>query len=131
MHVCKRLNVCVYILLLLLGGLLKIGCCCCCCLAALKEQDGDLSQVEVDKMARLVRNVGAKVPADDAVPGGVVLLVELLLYIRGYVLFDIVFLDSLSGTVDCVLLHLLGHVSVLDNSLSVRHCGCCGTLLVL
>lgn len=121
----------MYIYTVVVVGLLKIGCCCCCCLAALKEQDGDLSQVEVDKMARLVRNVGAKVPADDAVPGGVVLLVELLLYIRGYVLFDIVFLDSLSGTVDCVLLHLLGHVSVLDNSLSVRHCGCCGALLVL
>lgn len=38
-----------------------------------------MSQVEVDEVLRLVRYVRAEVTADDAVPGGVVLLVELLL----------------------------------------------------
>lgn len=37
-------------------------------------------------MTRFVRDVRAKVPADDAVPGGVVLFVKLLLDIRGDVL---------------------------------------------
>lgn len=38
-----------------------------------------LTQVEVDEVLRFVGDVGAKVAADDAVPGWVVLLVELLL----------------------------------------------------
>lgn len=37
-------------------------------------------------MTRFVRDVRAKVPADDAVPGGVVLFVKLLLDVRGDVL---------------------------------------------
>ena len=36
-----------------------------------------------------------KVPADDAVPGGVVLLVKLLLYVRGDVLLDVELLQRL------------------------------------
>ena len=38
----------------------------------------DLPQLEIDEMLRLVRDVGTKVAAHHTVPGGVVLLVELL-----------------------------------------------------
>lgn len=55
-------------------------------LSALKEQNRHLAQVEVDKMARLVRHVRAKVTPDDAMPCGIVLLVELLLDVRGNIL---------------------------------------------
>lgn len=46
--------------------------------ARLEEQDGHLAQVEVNEMLCLVGDVAAEVPPDDAVPGGVVLLVKLL-----------------------------------------------------
>ena len=46
-------------------------------LAALEQQDGDLSQVEVDKVFGLVRHIAPKVAPHDAVPGGIVLFVKL------------------------------------------------------
>ena len=55
------------------------------------------------------------------VPGGVVLLVELLLDVGCDVLLDVVLLECLCGAVDGVLLHLLGHVRVLDDGLALRH----------
>lgn len=74
-------------------------------------------------MTRFVRDVRAKVPADDAVPGGVVLFVKLLLDIRGDVLFDVVLFQGLRRTVHRVLLHLLAHVGVLDDCLAIAHFG--------
>ena len=43
-----------------------------------EEEDCDLSHVEVDEVLGFVGDVGAEVPTDDAVPCGVVLLIELL-----------------------------------------------------
>ena len=48
-------------------------------------------------MLGLVRHVRAKVAADDAVPRRVVLFVELLLDVRRYILFDIVFFECLKN----------------------------------
>jgi len=72
-------------------------------------------------MPGLVRDVRPEVPADDAVPGGVVLFVELLLDVCGNVLLDVVLLQRLGCAVNCILLHLLGHIRVLDNGFAVRH----------
>ncbi len=44
----------------------------------------------------LVGDVGAKVPAHDTVPRGVVLLVKLLLDVRGNVLLYVIFLQGLN-----------------------------------
>uniref|UniRef100_A0A3B3BCF6 Uncharacterized protein n=1 Tax=Oryzias melastigma TaxID=30732 RepID=A0A3B3BCF6_ORYME len=63
----------------------------------------------------------AEVSPDDAVPGRVVLLIKLL-KLGSNVLLYVVFLHGLCGTVHGVLLHLLGHVSVLDHRLPVSHC---------
>ena len=72
-------------------------------------------------MLGLVGHVGTEVAAHDAVPSGVVLLVELLLDEGGDILLDVELLESLRGDVDGVLLHVLGHISVLDNSLAISH----------
>lgn len=89
--------------------------------ARLEEQDGHLAQVEVNEMLCLVGDVAAEVPPDDAVPGGVILLVKFLLDIGCNVLLYVVLLHGLGGTVHRVLLHVLGHVCVFDHSFPVSH----------
>lgn len=48
-------------------------------LTTLEQQDSNLSQVEVDEMARLVCHIAAEVATDYTMPSWVVLFVELLL----------------------------------------------------
>lgn len=50
---------------------------CALSLAALEEQDGNLAEVHVEEVLRLVRHKGAEVAAHNAVPRGAELLVEL------------------------------------------------------
>lgn len=90
-------------------------------LAALEEQYSNLAEIEVDKVAGLVGNIGAKVAADDAMPSWVVFLVELFLDVCGNVLFNVEFLERLRRAVYRILLHVLRHVRILDYCLSVRH----------
>ena len=66
-------------------------------------------------------DVGTEVSTHDAMPGWVVLFVKLLLDVGGDVLLDVVLLECLGGAVDSVLLHLLGHVRILDHGLPVGH----------
>ena len=87
----------------------------------LEEEDGDLTKVEVDEVLGLVGNVGTEVSAHDAMPGGVVLLVELLLDESGDVFLNVELLQRLRRNVDSVLLHVLGHVCVFDNCLAISH----------
>jgi len=62
-----------------------------------------LSEIEVNEMPSLVCHVGPEVSADDAMPGRVVLLVELLLDVGGDVLLNVVLLQSLGRAVHSVL----------------------------
>ena len=89
--------------------------------SGLEEEDSDLTKVEVDEVLGLVSHVRAEVTADNAVPGGVVLLVEFLLNESSDVLLNVVLFEGLGGDIDSVLLHIFGHVSVLDNSFTVGH----------
>lgn len=89
--------------------------------ARLEEQNSHLAQVEVNEMLCLVGDVAAKVPPDNAVPGGVILLIKLLLDVSCNVLLYVILLHGLGGTVHGVLLHVLGHICVLDHSFPVGH----------
>lgn len=82
-----------------------------------------MAEVEINEVFCLVCDVAAEVPSDDAVPRGVVLLVELLLDVGGDVLLDVVLLQGLCCTVHGVLLHVFRHVGVLDHGLSLSHLG--------
>ena len=93
--------------------------------AGLEEEDGDLTEVEVDEVLGLVGHVRAEVTADDAVPGGVVLFVELLLDESGDVLLNVEALEGLRADVDGILLHVLGHIGVLDDGFSIGHGASC------
>uniref|UniRef100_A0A6I8NWT6 Dynein light chain n=1 Tax=Ornithorhynchus anatinus TaxID=9258 RepID=A0A6I8NWT6_ORNAN len=85
-------------------------------LTGLEEKDGHLTQVKIDEVLGLMRDVATKIPPHDAVPGGVVFLVEFL-----DVFLYVVLLHGLRRAVHCVLLHVLRHVRILDDSLPVRH----------
>jgi len=91
------------------------------CLTRLEKQHGNLAEVEIDEMFGLVGHVRTKVASNNAMPRGVMLLVELLLDVGGNVLLNVELLQRLGGAINRVLLHLFGHVSILHNSLSVRH----------
>ena len=89
--------------------------------AGFEEEDGNLTEVEVDEVLGLVGDVGTEVSSHNAMPGWVVLLVELLLDEGGDILLDVELLEGLGGDIDSILLHVLGHISVLDDSLSISH----------
>ena len=73
--------------------------------AGLEQEDSDLAKVEVDEVLGLVGDIGSEIAANDAMPGGVVLLVELLLDEGGDVLLDVVLLEGLGGHVNSCLLY--------------------------
>lgn len=82
-----------------------------------------MSHIEVDEVFGFMGDIGAEVAPDDAVPGGVVLLVKLFLDVSSDVFLDVELLQSNVGAVYRVLLHLLVHVSVFDDcfSFGTRH----------
>ena len=80
-----------------------------------------MTKVEVDEVLGFVGNVGTEVTAYDAVPCGVVLLIEFLLDEGGDVLFDVEFFEGLGADVDSILLHIFSHVGVFNNCFAVCH----------
>ncbi len=91
---------------------------------ALEQKDRELSDVKVDKVFALVRDVGSEASTHDHVPGRVVLLVELFLDVAGDVSLDVVSVERLVGDVDGVGLHFFGHIRVFYNRLSICHYIC-------
>ena len=84
-------------------------------LTRLKQQNSHLTQIKINKMLSLMRNIRTEISADDTVPCGVVFLVEFFLDISGDIFFYVVLFHRLGGDVDGVLLHVLGHVGIFDD----------------
>ena len=87
----------------------------------LEQEDGHLSQIEINKVFCLVSHIGAEVAANYAMPCWIVFFVEFFFNVRSNVFFNVVLFKCLGGTVNSVLLHVLGHVSILDYGLAIRH----------
>ncbi|KAJ0068089.1 hypothetical protein NL108_015578, partial [Boleophthalmus pectinirostris] len=96
----------------------------------LEQQDGHLTQVEVNKMLGLVGYIAAEVPPDNAVPichFGFSICPYISAFVRmrylldksSDILLNVVFLQGLGGTLHSVLLHVLRHVGIFDHSLSL------------
>lgn len=90
---------------------------------ALEKKDRHLAQIKVDKVFGFVGDVAAKVPANDAMPGWVVFLVEFFLYVCSNILLNVELINSLRGAVNGVLLHVLQHIGILDYGFAVSHPG--------
>eukprot|EP00746_Dinoflagellata_sp_MGD_P071357 gnl/MRDRNA2_/MRDRNA2_29079_c0_seq1.p1 gnl/MRDRNA2_/MRDRNA2_29079_c0~~gnl/MRDRNA2_/MRDRNA2_29079_c0_seq1.p1 ORF type:complete len:123 (-),score=14.86 gnl/MRDRNA2_/MRDRNA2_29079_c0_seq1:76-444(-) len=93
----------------------------CRALTGLEEKDGDLTKIEVNEVLRLMCHIRAKIAPNNGMPSRIVLLVKFFLDECSNVLLDVVLLKSLCGTIDRVLLHVFGHIGVLDDSFAIRH----------
>jgi len=88
-------------------------------LTGLEEQNGHLTQVEIDEMFGLVRHVTSEISSDDAMPSWIEFFVELFFNIGGDVLLYVEFFQCLRRAVHSLLLHLLRHVGVFDHGFTI------------
>lgn len=72
-------------------------------------------------MLRLVCNVRAKIPPNNAMPSWVVLLVKFFLDVSSYVFLDVELFHSLCGTLHSICLHILRHVGIFYHGFPVGH----------
>lgn len=72
-------------------------------------------------MLHNIKLLPAEIAANNAVPCGVVFLVELLLDEGRDVLLNVEFLQCSGGALHSILLHVLRHVSVLHDSFAFGH----------
>jgi hypothetical protein len=90
-------------------------------LSTFEEKNGNLPKVKVDEVLGFMRYITTKISAHNCVPRGVILFVELFLDVRSNIFLDVELLHRLCGAVNGVLLHILGHVCVLDHGFAVGH----------
>jgi hypothetical protein len=88
-------------------------------LPTLPELDRNLANVKVDKVLCLMHDKRTEGTAHDAVPGRIVLLIELLLDVRRNVLLDVEAVDGLGCNIDCISLHFVRHIHILDDGAAV------------
>lgn len=90
-----------------------------------EEEDGAVSEVEVDEVICFVGYKGAEVASYDAMPGWTFALVESLLDVHGDVLLDAVLGHGFLCNINSLLLHILGHICRLDLRLQLLLLLCC------
>uniref|UniRef100_A0A670JRR3 Uncharacterized protein n=1 Tax=Podarcis muralis TaxID=64176 RepID=A0A670JRR3_PODMU len=88
------------------------------------EENGNLTQVEVDEVFGLMSHIAAKISSHNAVPSRIVFLVKFLKennLIAYNIFLNVVFFQGLCSTLHGVLLHLLRHICILYHGLSITH----------
>src|SRR5438105_3759748 len=80
-----------------------------------EEKHCHLPHVEVNEVLGLVGDIRSEISSDNTMPGGIILLVELLLDVGGDILLNVELFQGNVGAVDRILLHLLVHVGVFDH----------------
>jgi len=73
-----------------------------------------MTEIEINKMLRLMSYETSKIPANDAVPCRTCSRVELFLDVLSYVLFNGVLLHGILSNFDGLMLHFLAHIRSLD-----------------
>lgn len=86
----------------------------------LEEDNPDLAKVEVDEVLLIVADLQAKFTPYDTAPRRGKLLVELVLDVCGNVILGVLLIDSMIGTHDCFLLHVLGHAGILYDTIASK-----------
>lgn len=91
--------------------------------ARFKQKHCHLAHVEIYEMLGFVSDIRSEVSAHNAVPCGIVLFIELLLDIGGYIFLDVEFLKGNISAINRILLHFFVHVRMLDHcfSFGCRH----------
>ena len=75
-----------------------------------------MTDIEVDEVLCFVGNEGSEGTANYAMPCWVVCLVKLFLDERCNILLDVEGVEGLDGGIDGLVLHIVGHIDILDNS---------------
>lgn len=83
-------------------------------LLGLEKQDCAVSEIEVDKVFRLMRNKASEVPPYYTMPCCSLALIEFFLYVLGNILLNMKFVHRLRSNFDSLLLHLFRHINGLD-----------------
>lgn len=85
-------------------------------LLSFEQQDGAVTEVEVDEMLSFVSDKAAEISSHDAMPCRALSVIERLLDVLRNVLLNAELHHSLLRDFDGLILHLLGHVGRLDLS---------------
>eukprot|EP00828_Plagiopyla_frontata_P004081 TRINITY_DN1139_c0_g2_i2.p2 TRINITY_DN1139_c0_g2~~TRINITY_DN1139_c0_g2_i2.p2 ORF type:complete len:118 (-),score=8.94 TRINITY_DN1139_c0_g2_i2:46-399(-) len=72
-------------------------------------------------MLGFMGNIRAKIPSNNAMPRGVILLIKFFLNESCNIFFNIEFFKGLVGTVHCIALHVFSHVCIFYYCFSVSH----------
>jgi hypothetical protein len=66
-------------------------------------------------------NVGTETPSHDHMPSWSVFFIKFFFYVTGDISLNVVSVQGLVGYINGLLLHLIGHIGILNDGFSLRH----------